>query len=169
MSITLHRLSIPVYVHGLGVLSSYLDKAEAHAAAQGIDVKTLVDARLAPDMLSLAGQFQRASDTSKNAIARLTGVTAPRFEDNETSIAELRERIAKTLAFLQSVELQAFDGSETRQVTLKAGKLDVTFTGLDYLLQFALPNFFFHIATTHAILRQQGVPVGKTDYLGPLG
>lgn len=165
----MHRLSIPVYVRGLGVLSSYLDKAEAYAADQNIDVQTLVDARLAPDMLSLVGQVQRASDTSKNAVARLTGVTAPRFEDNETSIAELRERIAKTLVFFESVDAQAFEGSDTREITLKAGKLDTKFSGLDYLLQFALPNFFFHLATTHAILRQQGLPIGKTDYLGPLG
>ncbi|APW36154.1 hypothetical protein RD110_02120 [Rhodoferax koreense] len=167
MSPIAHRLSIPVYLRGLGVLSSYLDKAEAFAASRGVDAKTLVDARLAPDMLNLAGQIQRASDTSKNAIARLTGGAAPRFEDNETSIAELRERIAKTRAFLQSVDEPAFDGSETREIALKTGKLDVTFTGLDFLLQFALPNFFFHVATAHAILRQQGVPVGKTDYLGP--
>ena len=162
----LYRLSVPGFIRGLGVLSGYLQKAEAFATEKGIDPKTLVEARLAPDMLSLAGQVQRASDTSKGSIVRLTGVAAPRFEDNEASIAELRQRIAKSLAFIDTVDPAAFEGSERREITLSFPTLKATFNGEDYLLKFALPNFYFHLATAHAILRQQGLAIGKTDYLG---
>ena len=162
----LYRLSVPSFQRGLGVMATYLEKAEAHALARGIDAKTLVDARLAPDMLSLAGQVQRASDTSKGAIARLTGLDAPRFDDTETSIAELQQRIAKTLAFFRTVDAAAFEGSDKREITLNFPSVKGSFNGEDFLLKFALPNFYFHVATAHAILRQQGLAIGKTDYLG---
>ncbi len=162
----MYQISVPVFVRGLGVLAGYLEKAEAHAKAGNIAPTELVNAKLAPDMLSLAGQIQRASDTSKNTIGRLSAVEAPRFEDNETTIAELQARIAKTIAFLESVRPEDLHGSETRSVTLAFGKLKTTMQGDAYLLTFTVPNFFFHIATAHAILRNKGVAVGKLDYLG---
>lgn len=167
MSVSLYRLTIPVYERGFGVLSQYLDKAAAFAREQGIDPDSLVNARLAPDMLPLAGQIQRASDTSKNAIVRLTGIEAPRFDDNETTLAQLQQRIDNTLAFISTVTPAQLEGSEAREVTLTFPTVKATLSGDEFLLTFGLPNFFFHIATAHAILRQQGVPIGKTDYLGP--
>ena len=167
MSVSMHRLTLPLFTRGLNVLASYLDAAEAFAAQNKVDPQTLVDARLAPNMLSLSGQVQRASDTSKNAIGRLTSVAAPRFEDVETTLPQLKERIAKTIAFFESVPASALDGAEHKPVSLKFGKVQADFTGDEYLLTFVLPNFYFHVATAHGILRQQGVPIGKADYLGP--
>lgn len=164
MSLTMYRLSVPTFVRGFAVLSAYLDKAQAHA--NGPEADALVAARLAPDMLPLAGQIQRASDTSKNAIRRLTGIDAPRFEDNETTIAELRTRIDNTVAFFDRITPADLAGCEGRQVTLDVCSLKAEFTGTDYLLSFVLPNFYFHVAMVHAILRHHGVAVGKLDYLG---
>ena len=169
MSLSMYRLSIPVFVRGFGVLSAYLDKAEAHAQASGLDPEVLVQARLAPDMLPLAGQVQRASDTSKNAVARLTGIDAPAFPDVETTFAELRQRIGDTLDFFASVDPPRLEDSGAREITLKFGQFQTVLAGEDYLLTFALPNFYFHLATAHGILRHQGVQVGKLDYLGPFG
>ncbi|WP_275784001.1 DUF1993 domain-containing protein [Pararhizobium gei] len=166
MTVSMYKLSVPVFIRGLRVLAGLLDKAEAHAAEKKMPLEDLVNARLAPDMLPLSGQIQRVSDTAKNAIARLTDVAAPSFPDVETSFAELRERIAKTIAFLETVKPSDLDGSETREVTLTFPKMKFTFAGDDYVLKFALPNFFFHVATTHDILRNQGVGIGKLDYLG---
>lgn len=167
MSVPLQRLSIPVFVRGFGVLSTYLHKARAHASERGIRPEDLINARLAEDMMPLGAQIQRASDTSKNAIVRLTGVEAPRFADTETSFAELHARIDNTLAFFASVPTESFEGAELREVTLAYEKLQTRMNGEEFLLRFALPNFFFHVATSHAILRQQGIAVGKLDYLGP--
>lgn len=167
MPVSMYRLSIPVYVRGLGVLSEYLNKAGAFATQQGLDPDSLVNARLAPDMLPLSGQVQRASDTSKIAIVRLTGIEAPRFDDTETTLAQLQQRIDNTLAFFSGVTPAQLEGSEARDVTLAFPTVKATLSGEAFLLTFALPNFFFHVATAHAILRQQGVPIGKTDYLGP--
>jgi uncharacterized protein len=169
MSLSIYRLSIPAFVRGFGVLSAYLDKAEAHAQTNGLEPQILVQARLSPDMLPLAGQVQRASDTSKNAIVRLAGIVAPGFPDTETTFAELRQRIGNTLEFFDSVQPDQLEGSATREVALKFGQMQATLTGEDYLLTFVLPNFYFHLATAHGILRHQGVQVGKLDYLGPFG
>ncbi len=169
MSVTLYNLTVPVFSRGLSVLSALLDKAEAHAAATGVSVETYVNARLAADMLPLVGQIQRVSDTSKNTIGRLTTVAAPSFPDTEETFAALKERVAKTLAFLEAVTPQDLEGSETREVSIKFGKLAFTFTGDDYVLKFAIPNFFFHVTTAYDILRHQGVPIGKADYLGAYG
>ena len=128
-----------------------------------------MQARLAPDMLPLAGQVQRASDTSKNAVARLTGIDAPAFPDVETTFAELRQRIGDTLDFFASVDPPRLEDSGAREITLKFGQFQTVLAGEDYLLTFALPNFYFHLATAHGILRHQGVQVGKLDYLGPFG
>lgn len=169
MTVSMFRLSIPVVQRGLRVLSTYLDKAEAFAKETGSDPNALVGARLAPDMLPLSGQYQRASDSAKFAVGRLTGVEMPRFEDNEQTIADLRERLAKTEAFLATVEPKAFDASADRIVTISSGGTSVSMRGDEYMLTFGLPNFYFHVATAHGILRHAGVVVGKRDYLGPLG
>ena len=169
MSLSVSRLTVPAYVRGLQVLSRYLVKAADHASAGHADAAALVGARLAPDMLPLAGQIQRASDTSKNAIARLLGVDAPRFEDNETTLAELKARVDKTLAFIAVADAAALDAGAGREITLAFGEFRKTFDGEDYVLSFALPNFYFHVAMAHAILRHQGVAVGKLDYLGAAG
>jgi uncharacterized protein len=167
MSVSMYKLSVPVFIRGLNVLAGLLDKAEAHAAERKIPLDDLFNARLAPDMLPLSGQIQRVSDTSKNAIGRLTGVPAPSFPDEEKTFAELRERIAKTIAFLETVKPSDLEKSDSRDVTISFSKVKFTFSGDDYLLKFALPNFFFHVTTTHDILRNQGVAIGKVDYLGP--
>jgi hypothetical protein len=166
MPVSMFKLSVPVFIRGLNVLAALLDKAESHAVEKKISLDDLFNARLAPDMLPLSAQIQRVSDTSKNTIGRLTGVAPPSFPDEETTFAELRERIAKTIAFLETVKPSDLEGSENREITVTFGKLSFTFAGDDYVLKFALPNFFFHVTTTHDILRNQGVAVGKVDYLG---
>lgn len=167
MPVSMYRLSVPVFVRGLKVLSTLLDRAETHAAANGIAPEVVVNARLAPDMLPLSGQVQRLSDTSKNALGRLTGKDAPSFPDTETTMPELKARLEKTIAYLESIPEGDLKASEGREVKLNVGKLGVTFTGENYLLEFALPNFFFHVATAYDILRHNGVDIGKRDYLGP--
>ena len=159
MSISMYRASIPVFVRGLRNLSAILKKGESQGDA-------LVEARLAPDMLTLAGQIQRASDSSKGAAARLAGISAPSLPDEEKTFADLQARIQKTIDFLESVKPAQVDGSEQKKIELKAGPNELKFTGLDYLLGFALPNFFFHVTTAYDILRAKGVQVGKMDYLG---
>lgn len=166
MSVSLQRMVLPTYVRGLRVLALYIDKAAAHGAAHGLADETLVGARLAPDMYTFAGQIQRASDTSKNAIARLLGVDPPRFEDNETTLAELKARVERTLAYVGDSDGAQIDAGAGREITLAFGTFRRTFGGEDYVLDFALPNFHFHVAMAHAILRHVGVDVGKLDYLG---
>lgn len=168
MPLSMHRASVPVFVRALEVLATLLEKGEAHAKAQGLDPDDLVAARLVDDMLPLSGQVQRASDASKGAVARLTGVEAPAMPDEEASFADLQKRVADTLAYIQSVDPQAFEGGEDRTVELKTPGGALTFTGEDYLLGFALPNFFFHVVTAYDILRHKGVQIGKLDYLGPV-
>ncbi|WP_426227169.1 DUF1993 domain-containing protein [Pararhizobium sp. DWP3-4] len=169
MPVSMFKLSVPVFIRGLNVLAGLLDKAESHAAQKKIPLDDLFNARLAPDMLPLSAQIQRVSDTSKNTIGRLTGVAAPSFPDDEKTFADLRERIAKTIAYLETVKPSDLDDSDTREITITFGKLSFTFAGDDYVLKFALPNFFFHVTTAHDILRNQGVAVGKIDFLGPYG
>ncbi|WP_341991001.1 DUF1993 domain-containing protein [Azorhizobium sp. AG788] len=164
-ALSMHQASVPVFIRGLTALSAELEKAAASAGERKFDLNILASARLAPDMLSLAGQVQRASDTSKLSGERLSGTPAPKFEDTETTLPELQARIAKTIAYLESLDPVLFVGSEDKTITLNhIGDLK----GDAYLLSFALPNFFFHVATAHAILRQNGVPVGKRDFLGPI-
>jgi hypothetical protein len=163
----MYQVSVPAFVRGLKVLSGLLKKAEAHVEQHGSVPDALISARLTDDMLPLSAQVQRASDTSKLSVERLSGVAAPKFEDNETSFDQLQQRIADTIAYLNSVDAGQFDGSETRAITLNFGSFKPAFKGDEYLLTFALPNFYFHVTTAHDILRNQGVPVGKLDYLGP--
>jgi hypothetical protein len=163
MALSMYQASVPLLVRGLDTLSAVLKKGEAHA-----DAAALVEARLAPDMFTLAGQVQRASDTAKGCAARLAGIDNPGFPDTETSFAQLQERIAKTTAFLQGVTPAQVDGSEDKPIAFKAGPYMLNFTGTSYLFTFVLPNFYFHVTTAYDILRHKGVPVGKMDYLGAL-
>ena len=167
MSLTMYRVSIPVFIRGLEVCSDLLKKGAAHAAEKGIAPADMLNTRLAPDMLPLVAQIQRASDTAKMSAARLSDVEAPRFEDNEDSFDALQERIAKTVAYLKSIDKSTLADSDARTITLKFGDVAPSFSGVDYLLGFGLPNFYFHVVTTHDILRHLGVPIGKRDYLGP--
>ena len=166
MTISMYSASVPVFRNMLGNLSHFLDKAQAHAEARKFDPQVLVDDRLAPDMLPFRKQVQIACDAAKNGLARLSGVEAPKFEDNEATLAELKERIRKTLDFLDSVPRGKVDGCEDKDITFPAGR-DVTRTlkGEAYLLNVALPNLFFHVTTAYAILRHNGVELGKGDYL----
>ena len=166
MSISMYQASIPVFEHMLGNLSAILDKALAHAEAHKIDPSILVNARLTPTMYPLSRQVQIATDMVKGCAARLAGVEVPRYEDNETSFAELKARIDKTRAFLKTVSSSQIDGSEEKPVTLKFGPREMHFLGRPYLLEFVLPNFYFHLTTTYAILRHHGVDLGKRDFLG---
>jgi hypothetical protein len=167
MSLSIYDVTVPAFLRGLRVLATLLQKGEAHAAAAGSDPAELIAARLAPDMIALAGQIQRACDTSKLSVERLSGVASPKFDDAETTFAELQTRIANVIAYLESVPASAFAEAETRAITLKFGPLEQVFTGTSYALTFALPNFYFHVVTTHDILRHNGVAIGKRDYLGP--
>ena len=166
MALTMYDASVTVFMHNLKQLSHLLDKSAAHAEATGIDPATLVQAKLAEDMRPLSFQIQSASDASKLAVVRLSGVAAPSFPDTETTFDELRVRVSKTRDYLETVSRQAFEGSEERVVTMKAGAVELEFTGQSYLLHFALPNFFFHVTTAYDILRHNGVPIGKRDFLG---
>ena len=162
MSFTIHQASAPVFTRALTNLSAMIDKA----LAAGVAEATLLEARLAPDMHPFPRQIQMASDSAKGAIARLAGVEPPSMPDTETTIGELKARIAATIAYANSVEAAAFDGAEDREVVLKFPNGEMKFTGADYLTGFALPNFFFHITIAYALLRANGAPIGKMDFLG---
>ncbi|MGI4878620.1 MAG: DUF1993 domain-containing protein [Janthinobacterium lividum] len=166
MTLSMYQASVPVFVRQFASLTAILDKAEASAAERGIDPAQLLEARLAPDMHPLTRQVQIASDAVKGGIARLAGVEMPSFADTETSFAELKERIAKTVAFIESIPADKVDGSEERAITLKIADREMTFPGQTFLLGFVLPNFFFHVSIAYALLRSQGVELGKRDYLG---
>jgi hypothetical protein len=166
MSLSMYQASVPVFIRMLSNLSAILDKAAAHAEAKKIAPSVFTTARLAPDMLPLTFQVQTATDSVKGCAARLAGIEAPSFPDTETSFPELKERLAKTIAFLQSVKAEQIDGSEERSITLKLGSREFQFLGQPYLLTFVLPNFFFHVTTAYAILRHHGVEIGKQDFLG---
>lgn len=163
----MYQASVPTFLRQLQALSVILDKAMAHAQSTGLDPAQLTTARLAPDMLPFTNQIFIATDTAKGCAARLAGVEAPVFADSETTLPELQARIGKTLDYLKTFRPEQIDGSEERAVTLKLRSGEVTFTGLSYLQTFAMPNFFFHVTTAYGLLRQQGVPLGKLDFLGP--
>jgi hypothetical protein len=162
----MHKASALVFVRTLNSMLSFIEKAEANAAARKFDPEVLLQQRLAPDMAPLVRQFQFASDASKLAVARLAGQTAPSFPDTETTFAEIKERLKKTIEYIESVPASAIDGSEEREVVLKFPSGEMNFKGLGYLTGFALPNFFFHATTAYAILRHNGVDLGKRDFLG---
>jgi uncharacterized protein len=162
--ISLYRASAPVFVSMLTNLDMLLGKAEANAAARGFDVEILTQSRLAPDMLPLTGQIRIACDMAKNSMFRLAGQTPPVFEDNEKTFADMHARIARTIEVVKSLPENALDGGEDRDIVLNFGPRKIEFKGLDYLLGFVLPNLYFHITTAYAILRHNGVDVGKADF-----
>ena len=166
MSLSMFHASIPVFTRQLASLAAILKKAEAHAEARKIDPSVFINARLAPDMFPLSRQLQSATDSAKGCGARLAGVEVPRYEDTESTFPELQARIAKTMAFLQGLAPDLISGSEERPIVLKLRGKEVSFSGQNYLLNFALPNFFFHAVTAYDILRHNGVEIGKQDYLG---
>lgn len=166
MSLTMYQASIPVFVRMLGNLSAILDKAIAYAEAKKIDPAIFVNARLAPDMYPLSRQVQIATDMVKGCAARLAGIDVPRYEDNESTFTDLQARIAKTLAFIEGVSAEQIDDSEERDILLKFGSREIRYLGQAYLVDFVLPNFYFHITVAYAILRHQGVEIGKMDFLG---
>ncbi|MFZ5960917.1 DUF1993 domain-containing protein [Pseudomonas knackmussii] len=166
MSLSIYQISVPVFIRMLGNLSAILAKAEAHAQAKNIDPSVFLNARLAPDMFALTRQVQIASDAAKGCGARLAGVDIPSFADEEKSFADLQARIAKTVDFLKGLKPEQFEGAENRDITIKTPSRELHFKGLDFLLHFANANFYFHVTTTYAILRHNGVEVGKMDFLG---
>ena len=168
MSISMDSASVPVFEKMLGELLRWLDAAEAHAVAKKFDTSVYLAARLAPDMLPFTKQIQIACDAAKFGMARLSGVEAPKFDDTEASLPELRERIRKTVAFIQSVPADKVDGSDARDIVVPRRDGAITLSGEAYLKQFALPNFYFHLTTAYALLRHNGVELGKADFLGAL-
>ena len=166
MTISMYDLSIPVFVKKLKNVSAILDKANHYAETKKFDSVNLVTARLAPDMLPLARQVQIATDVVKGCAARLAGIDVPSYPDTESTISELQARIQKTIDFLEGITVSQVQGSETRAIDLKVGGQDKHFTGQEYLSYFVIPNFYFHITTTYAILRHNGLDIGKKDYLG---
>jgi hypothetical protein len=169
MSFSMSKASIPVFEIGLNALLSVLDKAAAHAAAKKIEPSVLLQSRLAPDMLPLVRQVQIVSDQAKNGSARLAGVEAPRFEDNETTIDQLKDRIARTLAYVKTLDTKQIDGAGDREITFPLGPTNKGhMNGADYLNHFVLPNFYFHMSAAYAILRHCGVDIGKRDFLGAI-
>jgi len=166
MPLSMYAASVPRFVHMLNNLSVLLDKAQAHIDSKKLDPAALTTARLFPDMFHLARQVQVACDLAKGAAARLGGVEVPKHEDTELTIPELKARIAKTIAFIESVPQAAIDASADRDITLKLGKQDYTFKGVQYLLNYAQPNFYFHVTTAYNILRHNGVELVKRDFNG---
>ena len=166
MPLSMYRASVPVFKQLLKSLDAILDKAAAYAAARKIDPNALLQARLAPDMFHLTRQVQIASDQAKGIAARMAGQEPPKFEDNEASFADLKARIAKTIAFLDGLQPAQIDGSEDREIAMPVGGQTLKFKGVDYLLGFGLPNFYFHVTTAYAILRHNGLEIGKRDFIG---
>lgn len=167
MSISMHSASVPVFVRMLNNLSRWLEKGAAHAQAKKFDPKVLLAARLSPDMLPLSAQVQIACDAAKFGVARLAGSDAPKFDDTESTVEELVARIAKTLDYVQSVPAAQLDGTEAKSITIpRRDKEPLQFPGEAYLKHQVLPNFYFHVTTAYAILRHNGVEIGKGDYLG---
>lgn len=168
MKVSIHSLAVEQVSHTLNQMLGFLDKAVAYAEAKKFDVSVLVNARLAPDMLPFVKQIQIASDNAKFGAARLAGVEAPKFEDNEKTIEELRARIGKTIDFIQSVPASAFEGGEDRDIRIVVPGRTFEMKGLAYLRGWVLPNVFFHVTTAYLILRHNGVDVGKRDFLGDI-
>ena len=166
MNISMYQASAPRFVNILKNLSAILDKAQAYADARKIDPTVLTSSRLYPDMFTLARQVQTACDTAKGAVARLAGIEIPKYEDTEQTLAELKARITKTIDFIGTVKAAQIEGSEDKPIVLKIRGQDVNYTGMQYLLGFAHPNFYFHVTTAYDILRHNGVEIGKRDYIG---
>jgi uncharacterized protein len=171
MNITMHQASVGVFVRVLGNLSKIIDKAEQWVAARGIDPNAILQSRLAPDMFTFTRQVQIATDMAKGTVARLAAQTPPSYADNEASFAELKQRLGKTIAFLEGVPADAFNGAENRAITLKVGppgkQTELNFaSGTEYLLGYGTPNVYFHYSMAYALLRHNGLEVGKRDFVG---
>jgi hypothetical protein len=166
MSLSLYQSSVPVFERSLNAFLAILDKAEEHAGARKFDPASYLAMRLSPDMWPLTRQVQAFCDHAKNASFRLAGKEPPVKEDKETSVAELRARIHATLDMLKSIDAKAMEGGENREIVIPAGPNKLKFEGANYLLHFALPNFYFHLTTAYDILRAGGVEIGKRNFLG---
>ena len=166
MTISMYQATIPVCTRMLNNLAAILEEAAAHADARKIDPTVLINDRLYPDMLPMGRQIMIASDTAKGGAARLAGVEPPKYEDNEKTFPELIERLRKTIAYLNTFKPEQIDGSEKKMITLKVRDDTLTLEGLTYLLNRVLPNLYFHVSIAYAILRHNGVDIGKKDYLG---
>jgi hypothetical protein len=167
MNLSIYDVTVPPYIRALSALAAVLEKGRVHAENEKIDPAVVLNLRLFPDMLPLTKQVQIASDNAKGAAARLAQIDPPKFEDTETTFAQLHERIEKTIAFLKGLSAFQFEGAAERAVTLKFPQRTIEFkSGLEYLTTFATPNVYFHCATAYAILRHVGVKIGKGDFLG---
>lgn len=166
MTISMHQASIPVFLRALDNLRHVLQKGEAFAVEKGIEPELLLQQRLIVDMLPLVRQVQIATDMAKNGSFRLAGIDPPKFEDDETSFAQLYARLDRAAALIREIDPQQVDGSEARSITLQMRTGEMHFDGLSYLLQFVIPNLFFHSTASYAILREAGVPIGKLDFMG---
>jgi uncharacterized protein len=167
MSLTMHAMTVGQFVPMLHNLGKILDKASAFAEAKKLDAGVLENLRLAPDMLSFARQIQLTCDFAKNSTARLAGIDPPKFEDNETTLEQLKARVAKTADWVATIKPEQLAGAETRQIKIPLRTRTLEMDGLPFLQKWALPNFYFHATTAYALLRHVGVEVGKMDYLGP--
>ena len=167
MSLSLYEVSVPVLKQMLGALGNILEKAEAHVAHKKLEPAALLQARLFPDMFPFTRQVQIACDFAKGMAGRLAGVDVPVEEDKEQGFAELRARVARTLAFVSALDAAKFQGAEARHIVLRPGTpKERSFNGQDYLLHYALPQFYFHMTTAYALLRHNGLEIGKLDYMG---
>ena len=162
----MYQASAPRLINSMRNLSTILDKTQAYIDAKKIDPAALLQFRLFPDMLNLTRQIQIATDTAKGVVARLAGVDIPTYEDNETSVAELQARIANTIAFIEGFTPAQIDGTEDKAIVTKRGDKETHYTGMQFLLGHAIPNVYFHVSIAFAILRHNGVEIGKRDYLG---
>lgn len=168
MSVSMYDVSIPIFTLSLNNLAAILDKAASHGEAKKVAPNVLPATRLIADMLPLSAQIQIACDTVKGAAARLAGMEIPKHEDTEATVAELRARVDKTLAFIKSIRPEQLANAETREIVLQFPQTTLKFSGLSYLTNFVLPNFFFHMTMAYALLRKNGVELGKRDFLGPI-
>jgi hypothetical protein len=168
MTLSMYQASVPLFIRMLNNLKGILQKAAAHAKAKKIDESALLNARLYPDMFALTRQVQIACDFARGTAARLAGAEPPAYEDTEQSFAELVSRVERSVDYLQTLKAQQIDGSETREIVRPIRGEPKKFTGINYLLQFSLPNFFFHVTTAYAILRHNGIEIGKNDFVGAL-
>ena len=166
MTISMYQASVPRFVNILDNLANILDKAQAHVDARKLDAATLTSYRLFPDMLPMSTQVQIACDTAKGVVARLAGVEIPAYEDNEKTLADLKARVAKTIAFIQTMKPGQIDGTEDKEIVVKRRDKETRYKGMQFLLGHAIPNFYFHVTTTYNILRHNGIELGKRDYLG---
>ena len=166
MSLSMYQASVPQFLRMLGNLKSILEKAESWAADKKLDPAVLLNMRLAPDMFPLKRQLQIATDSAKGCAARLAGVEIPSYPDTEETFVELKARLQKTMDFLAGFAPAQIDGSEDKAITLNFPSMELKFSGRDYLFQFVQPNFYFHLTTAYAILRHNGLDVGKMDFIG---